>query len=919
MKNHRNIIFTIGDENRIVVEKITKETFNTSIFAEPYRYALDSLNSYFKSMPADYNERLKQEELWRNNIFAFMGDRGSGKTSCMQSIVQLLVDHSNFQEDNSVFKEKFHKIDMVDPSFVDNDSNVVGVILASLYKQFVECHAAHKGNDTLRVELASHFTKVQHDFYRMMERNHVIEDDLEALTSLSAAIDLKQSMLKLIDCFMSYIGKEGAILLIPVDDIDLHSKAATDMVEQIRKYLVLPNVVILMAIKLNQLGKLKRLQFSKEYQDERNTLTDTELDEMVEKYITKLVPYGHRIYMPDATFYWNAHLTVMQNNEVLYNNVAVRQFVPELIFRKTRYLFYNSSIKTSYIVPENLRELRQLMRLLFEMSDYFQKDGDKIREENNNKMVFKKYLFQSWMMNHLDASSQSLIKELLAVTDSIQMNAFTLRIIRQKFYLKDDNGKMVAPWQGEEKDGIRQELDYIMRKDNMVYNVALGDVMAVIDYLERLDITSEQMYFLFMIKTIYSIRLYEYFLDYTDGLQEQVLDGEQGVSGQEQIVLRRKLYEDLLLPDYLKLIGGRFFNTRASVILPAGRQKNSVSRSNRVINLKSLHKLIQACVEHPEEASAENIQMAEFFMLCTARVYRSQNKSPDQNDYYEPNFRTNKNIVYATSLARKPNAFFDIASFMYNVIDIKRCYSRFAKGQEFYNLVARGVYNFSNSLFKKIKDKNLEYLHRESEEGVMMRQLKGWFCIRNIEVLKDLTIYLDEADYKSSGGDISKLEEFFTRLANFKIHSYDKVEGERDYSQITYRFSEVVSDFLKAIGVDNEQKNRFFNIYNGYLVDENTQNEDDEEDLPDIRDVLAEYHANPIQEAIALDFISGQYVTAKTFKTKIKQHYVVFKDSRFSKLLDASMDANENSHVNKDMVHGILEAINHRIDELTQL
>lgn len=163
----------------------------------------------------------------------------------------------------------------------------------------------------------------------------------------------------------------------------------------------------------------------------------------------------------------------------------------------------------------------------------------------------------------------------------------------KKFYLKDDNGKLVAPWQGEEKDGIRQELDYVMRKDNMVYNVALGDVLAVIDYLERLDITSEQMYFLFMIKTIYSIRLYEYFLDYTDYLQNSKVRPAEESQNEGQKVLRRKLYEDLQLPDYLKLIAGRVFNTRASLILPVGRKKESVSRSNRVINLRPLNELIQ--------------------------------------------------------------------------------------------------------------------------------------------------------------------------------------------------------------------------------------------------------------------------------------------------------------------------------------
>lgn len=49
MKNRRNLIFNIGDENRIVVENIDKETLEASIFSEPYHYALDALNSYVGS------------------------------------------------------------------------------------------------------------------------------------------------------------------------------------------------------------------------------------------------------------------------------------------------------------------------------------------------------------------------------------------------------------------------------------------------------------------------------------------------------------------------------------------------------------------------------------------------------------------------------------------------------------------------------------------------------------------------------------------------------------------------------------------------------------------------------------------------------------------------------------------------------
>ena len=64
---------------------------------------------------------------------------------------------------------------------------------------------------------------------------------------------------------MKFIGKPDGKLIIMIEDIDLHTNQATFMVEQIRKYLVQPNVVILLAIKLDQLAMLKRQQYTNEY------------------------------------------------------------------------------------------------------------------------------------------------------------------------------------------------------------------------------------------------------------------------------------------------------------------------------------------------------------------------------------------------------------------------------------------------------------------------------------------------------------------------------------------------------------------------------------------------------------------------------------------------------------------------------
>lgn len=917
MANLRNFVFNIGDENRIVVEKINKYVLENSIFTDSYHFTIKALNSYFDSMPDDKNKRRDEDKLWRNNIFAFIGDRGSGKTSCMQSIAQMLANPEKEirDEQNTVFKESFHLIDMIDPSFVDNDSNVVGMILASLFKEYQNYSKKNdKIKESLRIELANQFAKVQHDFYRMMEMEKKVEDDLEALSSLSAAIDLKQSMLQLIDLFMDFIDNKDYILLIPIDDIDLHSKAATDMVEQIRKYLTLPNVLVLMAVKISQLSKLKRLQFSKEYQDDRNTLTDTELDEMVEKYITKLVPYNHRVYMPDSTFYWNAQLTITKGKEEQCKEVAIRQFIPELIFQKTRYLFYNTSIKTSYIVPNNLRELRQLMRLLYDMPDC-KPDGNINTDVEDNRKVFKKYLFLSWMMNHLSATSQQLVNELLAVTDSIQMNAFALRIIRRKFYNKNNDGKLEAPWVGEEKDEICQELDYIMRKDNMVYNVAIGDVLAVIDYIERLDITAEQMYFLFMIKTIYSIRLYDSYVVFCDNMLHTAEKSDKDGS----LVFKHNLFDRMQLPDYFKLIGGRVFNTRVSLILPKPSGKGAVSRSNRVINLKQLNDLMKKCIDNPDTVTATEIRMAEFFMLCTARLYRSRNRTPGNNDYYEPGFRTNRDLVYASSFNGRTFAFFDIASFMYNIMDIEQCYSRFAYGSDFWKKIEEKDGHFSESLTHELLEKTREKYSRSNDDDLQGREKFSWFCLRNVEILMDLTHSLDECDYKQSGEDVLVLSDFFTHLSNYTIDSYEKTFQDSGYEKIDYKFAAIIADLLKTISEQIDLKENFEKIYNGYLA-YGTQDGEDVSEEQNFDQALAVYLNNPLtvdDQKKDIEKNKG-FITFITIRKRMLKKYAIFVYPNVGKILNESIKEATGKKLDKDNVDVFVSTLNEKMAALKQ-
>ena len=354
----QHLYFNIGEESRPVIEKLTKQDVKESLFSEQYKNAFDSLSSYLKVSKTKDDE--ENEPL--NNIFAFIGERGAGKTSCMLSVANELVNKSensfldNYQEVKNI---AFHKLSLIDPSFFDEKHGIVAEILASLYNEY---RKTEKPNNSLeKTEILGKFADLQKDFNCLLasdaEKPH---DDLEQLVSLSAAVNLRANFGELVTMFMKYIGKPNGKLIIMVDDIDLHTNQATIMVEQIRKYIVQPNVVILLAIKLDQLAMLKRQQYTMEYKEllEKGKVSEGVIDEMVERYLTKLIPFDQRIFMPMAQEFLGWKLTVKSIQGETEDFSSVRMAIPELIFRKTRYLFYNT-------VKDELYCASQLARVTF--------------------------------------------------------------------------------------------------------------------------------------------------------------------------------------------------------------------------------------------------------------------------------------------------------------------------------------------------------------------------------------------------------------------------------------------------------------------------------------------------------------------------------------------------------------------------
>lgn len=137
----KQIKFDLNGDNRPFIEGF--EAHDDSMFHDQYEQCVYLIESYLKGIAGlkDTTATLKHSLENCNNIIVFDGERGSGKTSCMLSMVNMLTldNHSKLATpDKYVSQKQFVTIPMLDPSFFDNEHNVLSLFVSSLYSAYRE-------------------------------------------------------------------------------------------------------------------------------------------------------------------------------------------------------------------------------------------------------------------------------------------------------------------------------------------------------------------------------------------------------------------------------------------------------------------------------------------------------------------------------------------------------------------------------------------------------------------------------------------------------------------------------------------------------------------------------------------------------------------------------------------------------------
>jgi hypothetical protein len=399
---------------------IREEIKSEDMFYELYRKAQKILDEIMQNNSSQNNKINSQKSIglneeYKNNIIAFCGERGDGKTSAMLTFASALYNHTFYDEKKKdVNKDKyFSEPIVIDPSMFDDVHNIMDIVLAKLYKNFIEKineginEHGEKDYYSVRQDLLNCFEKVYRcvsligDPAKIKEHEFDYDGNIGKLSKLGESTTLKENLRKLVDKYLNFMDKDGGCskekerkLIIAIDDLDLCNTNAYKMAEQIRKYLVIPNVVIIMALKIEQLEMCVVENNLSSYRnigkkDKYYNIKEKSIV-MAEKYISKLIPSVHRVYMPKLGDVND--IMVVNEGENFEVEKNLNDQVTELIRRKTGMVFITKERGKNLIVPDTLREFVNLWNLLNSLDDVNgdTKTDDKVMKSNIEQ--FREYI-----------------------------------------------------------------------------------------------------------------------------------------------------------------------------------------------------------------------------------------------------------------------------------------------------------------------------------------------------------------------------------------------------------------------------------------------------------------------------------------------------------------------------------------------
>ena len=327
-----------------------------------------------------------------NPIIAITGSRGSGKSSAMYSFAKYLKTLKNHPCAFSILPP-------IDATQFGKNESVIGNITASMYREYSSNNAdlsVDKKRDFVRLVKEVNNTAVMYSTGEWFKCGDDLLQDSEKVGNLRK---------RLHDLIINYLNLRSSnsldtnkYLVIMLDDLDMCSEGAYSIIEEIRKFLCMRNVIILMTMQSTQLRTVLQAAYATAFgqvDDETKPKIRSISMELAFRSYEKLFPVSRCHAMP----VWSAdrikdcdlfieEIDEESNNPAKKTETRTQNYDPydslpeytrskilyrslHMIWRKTLLIPVCSKDGEHLLIPSNLRSLHNFIAMFNGMKDVF--------------------------------------------------------------------------------------------------------------------------------------------------------------------------------------------------------------------------------------------------------------------------------------------------------------------------------------------------------------------------------------------------------------------------------------------------------------------------------------------------------------------------------------------------------------------
>lgn len=563
-----------GRESSLVVEDVISAIKNNGFLADSYSKAFRALRNYVECSARIREEllqgtlpRVRNSILYRSpqNIIAFSGKRGSGKSSTMLSFSEMLSNSEDvgrlcayYRNDDTnktrpasegkLEDKYFVVLDPIDPTALEKNQSILSVVLSRLlfkaeeeWSRHISFYGGFQDKESRKTELLTAARQCLNGIYTIKSQKEVPQE-LSELQKVGDSSILKQNLFDFVELFLQFSDVEkrtssgNGILVLQIDDTDCQISQGYEVMEDIRKYLTIPNVLILMATDTKLLRQVLLQHYVSDFSFnlKEKLIKEEELRQLSEKHLAKLMPPFRVVYLPsiDDTirnrldllnlYYYEderkeENLLNPKGNQS-YEEYDFQSVILRFIYKKTHIVFASHDAYINNIIPTTLRGLSYLLSLLSSMenvpeiefdrtpfnTDYLMKTLQAqlpILERNLN--LFEEYFLHDWIPAKLP-QDMSEILERFSNQVSDQRIPFITKAMRIYYGKKDATFSKTLRdvlsnwvWQSEyDFTYTYMELDELLRTIQGTTESSKGNGFRQM----------EDFYFVFAVRTLLTIK-----------------------------------------------------------------------------------------------------------------------------------------------------------------------------------------------------------------------------------------------------------------------------------------------------------------------------------------------------------------------------------------------------------------------------